>query len=164
MPMFKVTAEHVGGASVAHMCRDGVYTDPVDGFTELIDAESMNAAEERAREILWANTMDAVECDCSLARTPGSTAWWESVAFHAEPVEEQPAAEPSATWAVLGDPDRGQVVRIHGMYFSRLPSPAGGVEWGVKDLTPREARHLLLTWGHAAPAVADMVPMTAEGD
>lgn len=80
LPMvYRATAHHFLGASVAHPCKPGQYDDPTDSFSELIEATSYAQAKEKAWKKLREDVEGWERCACSRERNPGTRAWWDSV-------------------------------------------------------------------------------------
>ncbi len=79
-----VTAEHCSGRSVGHPCLKGVYSDPTDGFDEIIEADSEESAIDLGMTALEQLVEEANSCDCERQLSPGGEQWWDSVALHAE--------------------------------------------------------------------------------
>ena len=85
---FIATAEHTAGASVAHPCRSGAYSDPCDDFQQALTADTLEAAEQEAEQLLERAVRDSEPCTCALQLQPGSDRWWRSVAIHLWPQNE----------------------------------------------------------------------------
>ncbi len=81
---FRVTGDHVGGASVSHACTDGIYEDPADILEIHITAPSPAAAEQAGWDALKAMVRDWPTCRCRQRCRPGSNRWWNSVSIQAE--------------------------------------------------------------------------------
>lgn len=84
MMRYRVTADHVGGASLSHACTDGVYEDPADIMEIHITAPSPAAAERAGWDALKAMVRRWPTCRCRLRCRPGFDRWWNSVSVQAE--------------------------------------------------------------------------------
>lgn len=83
---YRVTATHTNGASVTHACRFGVYSDVVDSYDEIIEANSDEDAEVLGYEQLFERAKRDRVCDCDRKLRPGVDRWAESVTVTAEPL------------------------------------------------------------------------------
>lgn len=88
-----ISAQHCSGQSVAHACRRGVYEDPIDLMPSEIEAESHEAAEIAAQNLLEHLVESAEPCTCersrSIASKLGSSAWYASVSISATSEPEE---------------------------------------------------------------------------
>ena len=80
---YEITAEHTQGRSVSHPCTNGVYDDPTDEFSVVVDAES----EDEAVGVGW-DALDKIvrasqPCDCKRHLQAGGEQWTESVCLTA---------------------------------------------------------------------------------
>lgn len=81
MHTYYVWAEHCSGASVGHPCLTGVFSDPTDQWSEEIEAESEEAAQEIGKQRLAKIVEDSQPCACRRHEQAGSDRWWNSVAL-----------------------------------------------------------------------------------
>lgn len=81
MTTYHIWAEHTSGQSVGHPCTTGVFSDPTDQFSEVVEAESEAAAEEMGRKLLAKIVEESEPCSCQRHWQAGSNSWWGGVAI-----------------------------------------------------------------------------------
>ncbi len=86
---FKATSEHTADRSVEHCCAKGIYSDPADGFDEIIEAASFDEANKKAWELLDAEVRGCATCSCSRRLRPGGEQWAASVVINLDPLDEE---------------------------------------------------------------------------
>ncbi len=79
MTTYHIWADHVGGKSVSHPCRDGTYDDPADIFQTTIDSEDEGHAALAAKVELEKIVSDAEPCKCGKSNRMHYDDWWDSV-------------------------------------------------------------------------------------
>ena len=86
---FIATAEHVGGKSVGHPCKLGIFCDPTDSWQQDIEATTLGKAEGLAQTALAVLVEEAEMCRCRQERHAGSNSWWSSVCISLWPQDSE---------------------------------------------------------------------------
>lgn len=76
---YTVTAEHCLGASVAHTCTSGAYSDPTDDWEFEVQADDKHDALAQGRLAFEEFVFKYPRCECTRGANPGSHAWWTSI-------------------------------------------------------------------------------------
>ena len=84
--VYRLGAEHRGGASVGHCCTTGVYSDPTDFFDLLVVADSEDQAEQVGLDELTKRIDESKPCKCAFHKQAGGERWWSSVCVRAEQI------------------------------------------------------------------------------